>query len=155
GSLGYAGNVYAAFRDTRPFYARVTCDGVERRLRTIQIAVGNGRYFGGSLAVAESATLDDGKLDLFSLQPQTLATLMRELPALKRGPDATTPGGQLLQGTHIRIDTKRRRSINTDGEVLTHTPAAFRVLPQALTVRVPEVYQQAFMARQNNAHDPS
>src|SRR5699024_2935287 len=115
--------------------------------RTIQLAIGNGRYFGGGLAVSGSAELDDGQLDLFSLEPQSLGSLMRMLPALLRGPDASVRGGRLMQGASIRIVTRRRRGVNTDGEVLTHTPADFRVLPQALTVRVPSAYREAFERR--------
>lgn len=147
GALGYAGNVYAAFRDTRPFHAWVRCDGGRQEVRSLQLAIGNGRYFGGGLAVSEDAVVDDGKLDLFNLEPQGLGHLVRLLPALIRGPASTTRGAQLIQGTRIRIDTRRPRSINTDGEVLTRTPAVCRVLPRALTVRVPTAYRQAFLAR--------
>lgn len=147
GSLGYASNVYAAFRDTVPFQASIICDGVPHRLRTIQLAIGNGHYFGGGLAVSGDSTLDDGRLDLFSLKPQSLGSLMRLLPALRRGPDASFRGGQLLHGTHMRIETRRKRGINTDGEVLTHTPAEFSLLPGALSVRVPKAYREAFDKR--------
>lgn len=153
GAAGYVGNVYAAFRDTRPFRAWVTCDGEQQKLRTIQLAIGNGRYFGGGLAVSEDAVLDDGKLDLFSIEPQSLGALVRLLPALKRGPRPATQGGQLMRGENIRIHTARRRSINTDGEVLTHTPAEFRVLPKALKVRVPQAYHEAFVARQEESRE--
>lgn len=148
GAAGYAGNLYAAFHDTRPFRARVTCDGQRRELRSIRLAIGNGRYFGGGLAVSEDAALDDGKLDLFSIDPQGLGAMTRLLPALIRGPNHAMRGGQLMQGAHIRIDTSRPRSINTDGEVLTHTPAVFRVLPRALAVRVPRAYPETFAARE-------
>ena len=30
--------------------------------------------------------------------------------------------------------------VNTDGEILTETPASFRVLPGALQVKVPQAY---------------
>lgn len=142
GTLGYARNAYAAFRDTRPFRAWVSCEGQRRELHSMQLAVGNGRYFGGGLAVSEDSALDDGKLDLFSLEPQSLGALLRLLPALRRGPDTSTRRGHLMQGQWFDIDTARRRSINTDGEVLTYTPATFRVLPQALTVRVPAAYRE-------------
>lgn len=147
GSLGYARNLYAAFRDTRPFHVHVNCNGQRRRLHTIQLAIGNGRYYGGGLAVAGDAAIDDGKLDLFSLEPQSAPALMRLLPTLIRGPSGAIRGGQLMQGTHMRIVTRHPRAINTDGEVLTHTPALFRVLPRALGVRVPTDYQEAFRAR--------
>lgn len=147
GSLGYARNIYAAFRDTRPFHVRVDCNGVTHNLRTIQVAVGNGHYFGGGLAVAQDSALDDGHLSLFNLEPQSLGSLMRLMPALLRGPGPSVRGGQLLRGTRIRVETRRKRSINTDGEVLAHTPAEFELLPQALKVRVPQAYRQAFERR--------
>lgn len=147
GSLGYASNLYAAFRDTRPFHARVTCDGKEQALHSIQIAIGNGRYFGGGIAIAEKATIDDGMLDLISLEPQSVGEMIRMLPALLRGPAHSDQRVQLLKGKRMRIETRHRRSINTDGEVRTHTPAEFRVHPKALTVRVPQAYRQAFVAR--------
>lgn len=148
GTLGYARNVYAAFRNTRPFRVRVTCDGVNRKLHCIQLAVGNGHYFGGGLAVAEDAAPDDGMLDLFSLDPQSMGALIRLLPTLLHGPGPSIRGGQVMQGKQIRIVTRRPRSINTDGEILTRTPAVFRVLPAALTVRVPKAYREAIVARQ-------
>lgn len=147
GSLGYAHNAYAAFRDTRPFRVRVVCDGVRHELRSIQLAIGNGRYFGGGLAVSGHAVPDDGRLDLFSLKPQSLGALMRLMPTLIRGPSRSIRGGELMQGTHFRIVTARPRAINTDGEVLTHTPAVFRVLPHALKVRVPNAYRTEFASR--------
>ncbi|HLQ85628.1 MAG TPA: lipid kinase [Salinisphaeraceae bacterium] len=148
GALSYVHNAYAAFRDTRAFRVRVVCDGVRRDLHTIQLAIGNGRYFGGGLSVASNASLDDGRLDLFSLEPQTPAEMLRLLPTLLRGPDSSIRGGELLQGTHIRVITARPHAINTDGEVLTHTPALVRILPRALRVRVPQAYRAAFEARQ-------
>ena len=36
----------------------------------MQIAVGNGRFYGGGTVVAEEAAIDDGHLDLYSLEIQ-------------------------------------------------------------------------------------
>ena len=140
GSLGYASNVFSAYRDTKPFGATVRCGDESHRLHSIQLAVGNGRYFGGGLAVASDAALDDGRLDLYSLKPQSLTKLVGMLPALVRGPDKSVQGVQLLEGTTFEITTDRPMPINTDGEILTETPASFRVLPGALQVKVPQEY---------------
>ncbi|MBV8616689.1 MAG: lipid kinase, partial [Acetobacteraceae bacterium] len=42
-----------------------------------------------------------------------------------------------LAGEEITVRTRHRRSVNTDGEITTRTPAHFRVLPGALEVYVP------------------
>lgn len=140
GSFGYAANVFSAVRDTRPFGAEVDFDGHRERLHSIQIAVGNGRYFGGGLAVASDAALDDGRLDLYSLKPQRLSSLLATLPGLVRGPHRAMQGVQLFEGRQFHIRTDEPMAINTDGEILTATPATFRVLPRALTIRVPQEY---------------
>jgi YegS/Rv2252/BmrU family lipid kinase len=140
GSLGYASNVFAAYRDTKPFNATVRCGERTHRLRSIQLAIGNGRYFGGGLAVASDAALDDGRLDLYSLEPQSLTRLIGMLPALVRGPDNSVQGVQLLEGPAFEVTTDRPMSINTDGEIVTQTPATFHVLPAALRVKVPQDY---------------
>lgn len=140
GSLGYASNVFSAVRDTEPFTAEVRFEGRSERLDSIQIAVGNGRYFGGGMAVSSDAALDDGRLDLYSLKPQPLRSLLAMLPGLMRGPHKTMQGVQLFEGKEFEIRTREPMDINTDGEILTATPAMFRVLPRALTVKVPQDY---------------
>src|SRR5699024_5615229 len=104
-------------------------------------------YFGGGLAVSDDAVVDDGRLVLFSIKPQSLGALARLLPALIRGPDGSIQGGELMRDAEFRIDTGRSRRINTDGEELTHTPATFRVHPGALKVCVPTAYREAYDAR--------
>jgi diacylglycerol kinase family enzyme len=42
-----------------------------------------------------------------------------------------------LQAQEFEVNTSKRRSINTDGEITTYTPAKFRVIPQALAVIAP------------------
>ncbi|WP_423824224.1 lipid kinase [Salinisphaera sp. SPP-AMP-43] len=140
GSLGYASNVISAVRDTEPFQAQVSFADQTRQLRSIQIAVGNGRYFGGGMAVSSDAALDDGRLDLYSLKPRPLSSLLAMLPGLMKGPNHAMQGVQLFEGEEFRIETEQSMNINTDGEILTQTPATFRVLPSALTVKVPQAY---------------
>lgn len=140
GSFGYASNVFKAYRDTEPFDAVVRFGDETHRLHSIQLAIGNGRYFGGGLAVASDAALDDGRLDLYSLQPQSLGKLVGMLPTLVRGPDKSIQGVQLFEGTEFEVDTGKPMPINTDGEILTETPATFRIHPGALQVKVPQEY---------------
>jgi len=151
GSLGYAANVFSAVRDTKPFGAEVRFDGKTERLHSIQIAIGNGRYFGGGMAVSSDAALDDGQLDVYSLKPQRLTSLIRMLPGLIRGPDESMQGLQMFEGTEFEIRTDSPMDINTDGELLTATPATFRVLPRALTVKVPQAYMEQYGYRHKEA----
>jgi len=143
GVLGYAISAVDALKASRSFRASITCDGEHHRFRSIQIAVGNGRHYGGGLTVAEDAAIDDARLDLYSLEPQSVWKLIRLIPAMRSGRHGQWPGVDVLHGQHIRIDTDRPMRINTDGELTTRTPAEFRVIAGALSVFVSESYLRA------------
>ncbi|WP_425450362.1 lipid kinase [Virgifigura deserti] len=140
GVLGYAICTRDALKATRTFSAEVTCDGRTSRFRSIQIAVGNGRHYGGGLTVSEDAAIDDARLDLYSLRPQSIWSLIALIPSMRSGRHGRWESVDLLHGQKMRIVTDEPMRINTDGEVTTRTPAEFRVLPGALSVFVPERY---------------
>lgn len=121
----------------RPFRAEIRVGDRVRQTKTVQIAVGNGRYYGGGLAVAHDAAIDDQRLDLYSLSINHWWQIIPLLPALYHGRYPTPLTEQCGPGETIEIRTRRHRHINTDGEIHTTTPAQFRVIPQALRIFVP------------------
>lgn len=137
GVLGYGLAALDAVRATRPFTARIQCDERAHRLRSIQIAVGNGRYHGGGLTLAEDASISDDRLDLYSVRPMALWRLLALIPALRRGAQQQWDGVDQLAGREMLIRTTWPMRVVADGEPVAWTPARFRVMPGALTVFVP------------------
>jgi len=137
GVLSYPMAVFDAARAMRSFRAEIVCDDESLSVRTIQIAVGNGRYYGGGMAVADDAAIDDELLDLYSLPPVSLSGLIGLVPFLWLGKHGRWREVRLVRGKTIKIRTAGPRSINTDGEVTTRTPAVFRVIPGAVSVFAP------------------
>lgn len=111
-------------------------DGPREKRRTLQIAVGNGRFYGGGLAVVDDAAIDDRRLDLYSLEMPHWWHLFTVLPALKLGHQNENIGIVRWQGRKIEVMTRSKKRINTDGEVTTRTPAVFELCPAALEVFV-------------------
>ena len=64
--------------------------------------------------------------------------ILAALPAMSRGRQEDWPGVRTLESQEFEIVTPLPQPINTDGELTTATPAYFRVIPQALTVLVPD-----------------
>jgi YegS/Rv2252/BmrU family lipid kinase len=124
-------------RHLRPFWAEIRAGDAVHRVRTLQITIGNGRYYGGTLAVADDAAIDDQWLDLYSLEVQRWWEILPLLWALKSGKLKDKSSVRTLRGREFEIITSRRRPINADGELLAHTPATFRIVPKAVTVFVP------------------
>jgi diacylglycerol kinase (ATP) len=138
GVLGYPRAVLSAYAESKPFRCRISVDGGrERRLRSLHLAVGNGRFYGGGATVFEDAAIDDQRLDLYSLSPMPLWRLMWLAPWVKLGRHRQVEDVFTEHGTTIRISTSRELSVSADGEILTQTPAHFEVLPGALAVVVP------------------
>jgi YegS/Rv2252/BmrU family lipid kinase len=137
GILAYGLTALQAIAQTRPFRATILTEAGETQVKTIQIAIGNGRYYGGGMAVAEDAAIDDQRLDLYSLELQHWWQTFPLIWHLPQGRQHRLPWVRAMRGETFEIQTRKPRSINTDGELTTVTPAIFRVVPQALGVFVP------------------
>ena len=137
GVLGYAVAGLRAIRRLRPFRVEILQDGTSQVSRTVHVSIGNGRHYGGGMTVSENARIDDGRLDVHSLEVRSLWRLLLLLPALRSGRHHAWAEIRTLSGSELELRTRRPRSVNTDGEITTRTPARFRVLRGALDVYVP------------------
>jgi diacylglycerol kinase (ATP) len=105
------------------------------------IAVANGIYAGGGMMFAPQARVDDGQMDLLVACGITRATIMRELPRIRRGAHLANPNVRSLQATRVSVETLtpgEMLAVEADGNVRGHTPAEFRIMPAALRVILPE-----------------
>ncbi len=139
GIFAYLGCAWEASRAIGSFRAQVTCDGSREEFKVIQIAVGNGRHYGGGMTIVDDATIDDGRLDLYALPPCPRWRLIALAPALRWGRHRPIEVIVSRHGRAITIETAKPMAVNVDGEVLTRTPADFSVVPEALSVFAAEV----------------
>jgi YegS/Rv2252/BmrU family lipid kinase len=112
-------------------------DGTALRGKTIQVAVGNGRYYGGGMTIAPDAAPDDGLLDVYSIEVDHWMWLALMYPSFRAGRHGRWDEVHTFRCREVEIRTRRPHDINTDGEVTTQTPARFRVLPKAIRVYTP------------------
>ncbi|HEY0007273.1 MAG TPA: lipid kinase, partial [Tepidisphaeraceae bacterium] len=80
GVLAYAIASMSAVWKTKGFGARIEIDGKTDVVRTTQIVIGNGRHFGSGMTVHETATIDDGQLDLYSVGIRSWWRLLYAFP---------------------------------------------------------------------------
>ena len=134
--LSYPIGLLRVAREARPFYVELAFDGAPAWSGAVyQVSVGNGRYHGGGLTVAEHAAVDDGRFNLYVILPGTFWQLLACVTHLKFG----LPKPDILHrqsASHVSLRTSRPRSVNADGEIVTKTPAEFTLLPERLTVMV-------------------
>ncbi|MGB5963201.1 MAG: lipid kinase [Coleofasciculaceae cyanobacterium] len=138
GVLAYAVTAMRVIWQARPFRAKISCGDKSIKVKTVQIAVGNGRYYGGGMTVADDAAINDQRLDLYSLECQHWWQLLLWLPAMRVGTHSGWDGIRTLKGKEFVVFTSKPLSVNADGEIVTQTPAKFRLVPKAISVFVPK-----------------
>lgn len=138
GKLGYAIVAARLLARSQLFSAHLDHDGTSEKIRTMQVSVGNGRHYGGGMTVEKSATADDGLLDFYSLEVDHWWRLLALLPSLRKGTHGRWNDVRAFRTTEVTIRTGKPRPVNTDGELMTTTPAHFRIRPKALRVFTPK-----------------
>jgi diacylglycerol kinase (ATP) len=134
GKIGYALATLRTLARARPFRATIRSEHESVRVSTLQIAVGNGRYYGGGNAVEKTAAIDDQHLDLYSLefrQAWKLALLAR---SFRYGEHGAWNEVRAVRAKEFDVLTRSPKPVNADGEIVTATPAHFRIEPNAVTV---------------------
>lgn len=126
-----------ALGSLRPYHLEVELENGEQTVfRTMQLTVANSYRFGGVVENPQ-ARIDDGTLDLYSIELRRWWDPIEILGAvaLKRFPAAK--GVQTVRGKRFVVRSRRPHHVFADGEPATKTPAEFTVVPQAISVYVP------------------
>lgn len=141
GPLAYGIAAVRAYSRHKPFRARLEFpDGDHDTLELenlLQVAVGNGRHYGGGNAVSPTAGIDDHTLDLYAIPGAPLREHFRIARMLKDGSFVERNGVYHLTCQRVRLVTEPPMPVNLDGEIATATPADFTIERNAVHVVVP------------------
>jgi diacylglycerol kinase (ATP) len=137
GLLAIALSAFGAVRHMRPFHATIGYDGRFEDVKTVQLTVANSNHFGGFITV-DDAAIDDGWLDLYSVEINGFLEAIRVVGAIAAGKRQGERAVRSCRAAAFDVATRRPQRITADGEPAGTTPARFEVLRQALRVFVPE-----------------
>jgi diacylglycerol kinase (ATP) len=118
----------------RQLDAKITLDDKTYAGPLTDLVVAIGQVFGGGMRVAPKADPSDGVFDV-QIHFGTKVDYVRGLPKVYKGTHIPHPRIREERARTITIECDPIGLIEADGEVLGHTPAAFRVLPGALQLR--------------------
>jgi diacylglycerol kinase (ATP) len=99
---------------------------------------GNGRHYGGGTIVEASAAIADGTFDLYSLEQKNVWKLALMLRTFRSGSHGAWSEVRTARSTAFDITTSRSQPVNVDGDLVTTTPASFRIHRAAVTVFAPD-----------------
>ncbi len=142
GALAYPMAAIKAFMTHDPFSARLVFpDGdhepVEHE-RLLQVAVGNGRFYGGGMVVAPDSGIDDSSLDVYAIKLGRHRDLFGVARYLKSGDFIRNESVSQYRTSRVRLETDPELSVNIDGELVATTPQEFHVAQNSLKVLVPQ-----------------
>jgi diacylglycerol kinase (ATP) len=111
--------------------------GTEREGRIYNVAVANGRYFGGGMKVAPDAALDDGLFDVVTMGDFGFGDLLLRGLDVYSGKHVTNPKVSVARAKKVeaRASNGTEVLLDVDGEQPGRLPATFELLPGALKVR--------------------
>ena len=117
-------------------------DGELRKVRAVNVVVGNCRYAGGGWLAAPKANPEDGLLDVVIIETLGVADLLELAPAsLARSSYLNKDGVFFARASDVRVETSPPGlEFTADGEVIGDEPAEFSVIPRALKVIVGAEY---------------
>jgi YegS/Rv2252/BmrU family lipid kinase len=142
GPLAYSIATLRAYTRHQPFRARLEFpDGDHEPLELddlLQVAVGNGRHYGGGNTVSPTAGIDDHILDIYAILAGPLREHVSIARLLKDGSFIEHDRVFHLTSRHVRVVTEPPLPVNLDGEIATATPTDFTIQRNAVHVVVPQ-----------------
>jgi len=141
GPVAYPLATLLAYRVHQPFRAWLAFpDGDHEALDLgdlLQVAVGNGRHYGGGNTVAPDAGIDDSSLDLYAIRAGRLSDHLSVARLLRDGTLVHHEHVQHLVTRSVVLTADRPQPVNLDGEIATVSPVEFLVQRNAIEVAVP------------------
>jgi YegS/Rv2252/BmrU family lipid kinase len=145
GPVAYPVAALKAYRRHEPFAAVLEFpDGDHAPVRLddlLQVAVGNGRHYGGGNVVAPDAGIDDHTLDVYAIRRGRLRDHVSIARLFRDGSFVEHDNVVHLRTRRLRMRTQPEQHVNVDGEVVATAPPEpareFTVARNALNVLVP------------------
>ena len=159
GPLAYSFATLTAYARHKAFGARLEFpEGDHEPMEfdsLLQVAVGNGRHYGGGNTVSPTAGIDDHTLDIYAILAGPLREHVNIARLLKDGSFIEHDRVVHLTTRAVRLVTGQPLPVNLDGEIATTTPADFTVQRNAVHVVVPQSSTSALFDGPGAANGPS
>ena len=142
GKLSYLRASLEVAREYEVKEITLTLDGAERKIRAVNVAIGNCRYAGSGWLAAPRANPEDGLLDLVVIEDVGVQEILKLAPTILADSDYLDKEGVFFaRAREIRVESSPGSlEFTVDGEIIGNEPAVFAVIPQALKVVVGPAY---------------
>ncbi len=131
-ALAYLWGLGRALATCRPAQFEIVADGRVTRGRFLLALVAIGPRCGGGMRLAPQAVVDDGWLDLLTIDPLSPAGAIARLPRLFDGRLGGDPAFSVIRCREAVIRADPPCAVELDGQLAGTTPVAVSIRPGAL-----------------------
>jgi YegS/Rv2252/BmrU family lipid kinase len=115
----------------------IEIDSISFNLRSLLVAVANGRYYGGGINVAPKANLNDGFFDICLIDRVGKLKILGLFPKVIKGTHETIKEVNFKSGKVVRIYSKIKLAFNIDGEIIRGNEAEFQIIKRGVQIVIP------------------
>lgn len=105
--------------------------------RTLLIAAGIGKYYGGGIKALPDAVIDDGLFDVCYAEGMSRLRILRLFPQYIKGLHSRIRGIRFLRTKKVEITAAKPIPMNRDGEIILAEKAVFEIFPKSLSFVFP------------------
>ena len=126
-----------------PPQLRIESDGGEVMEGSF-VLVGNGRYYGGRVAVFKQAVIDDGKLDVLVFKNLGYLDIIRYIQNIFMGTHLALKDVEYFQASRLTVHPLSAEDVpfEADGELVGYAPVEFQVSRRSFKVLAPPPVQK-------------
>lgn len=135
GRVSYVVSGLASPGETEPRRARISAPGIDREVSFHLLAIGNGRYAGGGMALCPEADPTDGQFDVTIVPEGTVGETLAEV--VRNGLRGIGDAGIRFRAPWVEVRAEEPLQVNLDGEPASGTELRFEVIPGAVRVLLP------------------
>ncbi|MCB0825480.1 MAG: YegS/Rv2252/BmrU family lipid kinase [Armatimonadetes bacterium] len=141
GKAAYVPALFKAIKNTKSFEFRAKTETITHEFEAIQVVIANGRLHGGPFAASPDASLTDGNMDVYGVEPTSPLKLALAATLSLDGRHVVLEEVPNFKSSDFHVETKPSLPMVIDGETVWLDNPHFKVHPAALKVVVPENFR--------------
>lgn len=137
GKIAYILGILATILVCKNHHMELELDNEVVSGKSLLIAAGIGKYYGGGIFALPDAEIDDGLFDVCHVDAMSRLKILRLFPQYMKGLHRNIKGVHLHRSKKVEIRAERPIPLNRDGEIILTDKAVFEIFPRSLPFIIP------------------
>lgn len=134
GKMKYTLAIFYTLLTNRNYYFKLRADDTILKKNFTLVAIANAKFYGGGIIPCPNASVNDGILDICTINSTSVRQKLFFLPSYNKGTHINNPLVTLLKASKIHLVAKRIFPVSIDGEVIHTNKLNVSVLKDAIKI---------------------